>query len=66
MLKLIPFILSLTLISAGGVAISAQKISDNTASANLQIYMRANDNLDSSMQYSSDLFLRANTNPNLQ
>ena len=65
MFKLIPLILSLALISAGGVAISAQKISDNTASINFQNYMRANNNVNSSLQNSSDLFLRANTNPNL-
>jgi hypothetical protein len=65
MLKLIPLILSLTLISAGGVAISAEKASENTASINLQNYMRLNNNVDSSLQNSSDLFLKANTNPNL-
>jgi hypothetical protein len=65
MLKLIPFILSLTLIGVGGIAISAQKISDNTASINLQNYMRTNNNIYSGLQNSSDLFLKANTNPNL-
>ena len=65
MLKLIPLILSLTLIGAGGVAISAQKVSDNTASISLQNYMRANNNVDSSLQNGSDLFLKGNTNPNL-
>ena len=66
MLKLIPLILSLTLVGAGGVAISAQKVSDNiTASINLQNYMRANNNVDSNSQNSSDLFLKGNTNPNL-
>jgi len=64
MLKLIPLIL-LALMGAGGVAISAQKISDNTASTNLQNYMCANNNMDSSLQNNSDLFLRANANPNL-
>ena len=61
MFKLIPLILSLTLVGVGGVAISAQKVSDNTASVSLQNYMRSNNNLDSNLQYSSDLFLKANT-----
>ena len=66
MLKLIPLILSLTLVGVGGVAISSQKVSDNiTASINLQNYMRANNNVISNLQNTSDLFLKGNTNPNL-
>lgn len=65
MLKLIPLILSLTLISAGGVAISEQNSSNNQASMNLQSRTYANNNTDSDFKDSLDLFLRANTNPSL-
>jgi len=65
MFKLILLILSLTLIGVGGVVISAQKISDGTASINLQNYMCAESTIDSGLKNSSDLFLGANTNPNL-
>ena len=50
--------------SAGGAAI-AQKSFDNvnTANANSQSCVQTNKNADLNLQDSSDLFLRANTNP---
>ena len=64
MIKLISVLISLSIMSAGGAAI-AQKSFDNvnTANANSQSCVQTNKNADLNLQDSSDLFLRANTNP---
>lgn len=65
MIKLIPLILSLTLIGVGGAMVSDQKTSSNKAYTSSQNYMGADNSVDSCPQDSSELFLRANTNPSL-
>ena len=65
MFKLIPLILSLALIGAGGVAISIQNSSNGASGASLQSYMYTNKNTGYNLRDSSDLFLRANAGPNL-
>ena len=62
MFKIIPLlILSVTLIGVGGVAISFQKIVDDTTSNNLQNYMCVNKNINLGVQNNPNLFLKANT-----
>ena len=65
MFKLIPVILSLAIMGVGGAAISVENYNNNNANVNLQNYMRANNNVISNLQNTSDLFLKGNTNPNL-
>lgn len=65
MLKLIPLVLLLTLIGAGGAVMSVQNYHDNAIKTNLQNYMQANNNAYLNLQNDSGLFLKANTNPSL-
>jgi hypothetical protein len=65
MFKLIPIILSLSLMGAGGATMSVKNYYDNAAKTNLQNYMCAGKNVGLNMQDSSDLFLKSNTNPSL-
>ena len=65
MFKLIPLVLSLTLIGAGGAAISVQNSNDMAAKITLQNYMYTNNNAYLNIPNGSNLFLKANTNPGL-
>ncbi len=65
MFKLIPVILSLTIMGVGGAAISVENYNNNNANVNLQNYMRVNNNAYLNLPEDSDLFLRANINPGI-
>ena len=65
MFKLIPLILSLSLIGVGGTVISVKNSDYSIAEINLQNYMRENNNIYLNSPDNSDLFLKANTNPSL-
>ena len=65
MLKLIPLLLSLTLLGAGGVAISTQKNANKMTGENVATYLQLQNTSNYDFQKSQDLFLKADTIPNL-
>lgn len=65
MLKTIIVISSVVLMSAGGAVFSMQNYLHNSTNANLQKYMNTTNNTQYGLQNNSDLFLKANRNPNL-